>query len=72
MLLEELLFFLAGLLEALGFGDAVVLELVLFFAVEAEVVEEVVVDVPLLLWQETKNATPTMQTIEVRTDFFIG
>jgi len=72
VLLEELLFFLAGLLEALGFGDAVVLELVLFFAVEAEVVEEVVVDVPLLLWQETKNATPTMQTIEVRTDFFIG
>ena len=67
---------MAGLLEVLGFGEAVVVVPVPFFAVDEELVEvvlELVVDdVPLLLWQETKNATPRMQTIEVRMDFFIG
>ena len=76
VLLDELLFFLAGELEVLGFGEAVVLVPPLFFAVDEELVEvvlELVVDdVPLPLWQETKNATPRMQTIEVRMDFFIG
>jgi hypothetical protein len=45
-----------------------------FFAVvDAAVLEVVVVEVSApLFWQEARNATPMRQTIEVRTDFFIG